>query len=47
MIDGFRYGFHGVSDVDPLVSLGIACTFLAVLSAVTLVLLKSGYRLRH
>jgi ABC-2 type transport system permease protein len=47
MIDGFRYGFHGVSDVDPLVSLGIAGAFLAALSAVTLVLLKSGYRLRH
>ncbi|HSD42004.1 MAG TPA: ABC transporter permease [Burkholderiales bacterium] len=47
MIDGFRYGFHGVSDVDPLVSLGIAGAFLAALSAVTLALLKSGYRLRH
>jgi ABC-2 type transport system permease protein len=47
MIDGFRYGFHGVSDVAPLASLGISVVFLAVLSAVTLVLLRSGYRLRH
>jgi ABC-2 type transport system permease protein len=47
MIDGFRYGFHGVSDVDPLASLAIAGTFLAALSAVTLAFLKSGYRLRH
>ena len=47
MIDGFRYGFHGVSDVAPLASLGISGVFLAVVSAVTLVLLRSGYRLRH
>jgi ABC-2 type transport system permease protein len=47
MIDGFRYGFFGVSDVDPLASLEIAAAFLAALSAVTLALLKSGYRLRH
>jgi ABC-2 type transport system permease protein len=47
MIDGFRYGFHGVSDVDPLLSLGIAGAFLGLLAAVTLALLRSGYRLRH
>ena len=47
MIDGFRYGFHGVSDVDPLVSLGVAGAFLAALSAGTLLLLRSGYRLRY
>ena len=47
MVDGFRYGFHGVSDVAPLASLSVSGAFLAVLTAVTLVLLKSGYRLRH
>ncbi len=47
MVDGFRYGFHGVSDVDPLASLGVSGAFLAALSAVTLILLRSGYRLRH
>ena len=47
MIDGFRYGFHGVSDVDPLVSLAVAGAFLVALSAGTLLLLRSGYRLRH
>jgi ABC-2 type transport system permease protein len=47
MIDGFRYGFHGVSDVDPLVSLGVSALFLAALSAATLALLRSGYKLRH
>jgi ABC-2 type transport system permease protein len=47
MIDGFRYGFFGVSDVEPLVSLAIVGVFLAGLAAITLGLLKTGYRLRH
>jgi ABC-2 type transport system permease protein len=47
MIDGFRYGFFGVSDVAPAVSLAIvAVSFLAV-SFTTLGLLKSGYKLRY
>ncbi|GAA5179204.1 ABC transporter permease [Niveibacterium umoris] len=46
MIDGFRYGFFGVSDVSPWVSLSIVSVFLAVLSALTLRLLASGYKLR-
>jgi ABC-2 type transport system permease protein len=47
MIDGFRYGFFGVSDVDPLASLAIVGLFLAGLAAITLAALKAGYRLRH
>ena len=47
MIDGFRYGFFGVSDIDPALSLLIACASLAVLAAVSLALLKRGYKLRH
>ena len=47
MIDGFRYGFFGVSDVDPLRSLAVVGAFLAVVSGMTLAILKSGYRLRH
>lgn len=46
MIDGFRYGFFGVSDTSPLFSLGICCGFLLVLTLLTLQLLKSGYKLR-
>jgi len=46
MIDGFRYGFFGVSDVAPESSLAVvAISFLAV-SAVTLAMLRSGYKLR-
>ncbi|NYE62677.1 ABC-2 type transport system permease protein [Duganella sp. 1224] len=47
MIDGFRYGFFGQSDVNPLASLGIVAGFLAVLSLLAIRLLRSGYRLRH
>lgn len=46
MIDGFRYGFFGVSDIAPAHSLAVVTLFLAVLSAVTLMLLKAGYKLR-
>ncbi len=47
MIDGFRYGFFGVSDVSPAVSLGIvSASFLAVGFA-TLALLRKGYKLRY
>lgn len=47
MIDGFRYGFFGVSDVPPERSLAVAVVFLAVVSGATLSLLKRGYKLRH
>jgi ABC-2 type transport system permease protein len=47
MIDGFRYGFFGVSDVHPLRSLAVVAAFLAAVSGVTLVVLRSGYKLRH
>ena len=46
MIDGFRYGFFGVSDVSPWSSLAVACACLAVLTGLTLSLLKHGYKLR-
>jgi len=47
MIDGFRYGFFGVSDVSPAVSLAVsAASFLAVGTA-TLALLRKGYKLRY
>jgi ABC-2 type transport system permease protein len=47
MIDGFRYGFFGQSDVNPFISLGIVGGFLAVLSLLAIRLLASGYRMRH
>jgi len=47
MIDGFRYGFFGVSDVNPVGSLAVVTGFLALVSGLTLALLKHGYKLRH
>jgi ABC-2 type transport system permease protein len=47
MIDGFRYGFFGQSDVNPLTSLAIVSGFLVVLALLAIRLLRSGYRLRH
>lgn len=45
-IDGFRYGFFGTGDTSPWVSLGIMGGFLLLLSVITLLMLKTGYRLR-
>jgi ABC-2 type transport system permease protein len=45
-IDGFRYGFFGVGDINPLLSLAVMTGFLILLAGITLVFLKTGYRLR-
>ena len=46
MIDGFRYGFFGVGDISPWVSLVVVGVSLFALSWLTLLMLKSGYKLR-
>ncbi len=46
MIDGFRYGFFGVSDVSPWISLGVVGTALIVVGAITVHLLRIGYKIR-
>jgi len=46
MIDGFRYGFFGVSDVSPWLSLGVVGVALAVVSAIAVYLLRIGYKIR-
>jgi ABC-2 type transport system permease protein len=46
MIDGFRYGFFGVSDVSPWLSLGIVGGAFLVVSAVAVHLLRIGYKIR-
>ena len=47
IVDGFRYGFFGQSDVAPLASLAVVGVTLLVTCAIALHLLRSGYRLRH
>jgi ABC-2 type transport system permease protein len=46
MIDGFRRGFFGTSDVSPWLSLGVVGTAFVVVSTIALHLLKTGYKLR-
>lgn len=47
MVDGFRYGFFGRSDVPPGASLGVVAITLAVAAAIAMQMLRSGYKLRH
>ncbi len=47
MIDGFRYGFFGMSDISPWVSLLVVSGCTVAMTLFTLWLLKSGYKLRH
>ena len=47
MIDGFRRGFFGQSDVSPWLSLAVVGGSLAGLSALLLAMLSRGYKLRH
>jgi ABC-2 type transport system permease protein len=47
MIDGFRYGFFGVSDVSPWISLSIVGVALLGVSWIAVHLLKIGYKIRH
>lgn len=47
MIDGFRYGFFGQSDVNPSISFSIVSVFFLMLAAFAIRMLKNGYKLRH
>ncbi|MCB1938904.1 MAG: ABC transporter permease, partial [Rhodocyclaceae bacterium] len=46
MIDGFRYGFFGQSDVSPWISLSVVSACFALLAGLTLNMLARGYKLR-
>ena len=47
LIDGFRRGFFGVSDVSPWLSLGVVGSATLGVSLIALHLLKTGYKIRH
>lgn len=47
LIDGFRHAFVGHSDTDPWLGLLVAGACFVAISALTLMLLKRGYKLRH
>jgi ABC-2 type transport system permease protein len=46
MIDGFRYGFFGVSDVSPWLSVTIVAAAMLVVSGIAVHLLRIGYKIR-
>ena len=47
MIDGFRFGFFGQSDVSPWFSLTILGISFILLSVLAIQMLKSGFKLRN
>ena len=47
MIDGFRYGFFGLSDVAPFYSLALVAGAAIILAATALLMLARGWKLRH
>jgi ABC-2 type transport system permease protein len=47
VVDGFRYGFFGVSDVSPWSGLGVLALSVALVCAASLYLLRTGYKIRH
>ncbi|MBH1987446.1 MAG: ABC transporter permease [Burkholderiales bacterium] len=47
LIDGFRRGFFGQSDVSPWLSLGVVASVTVAVAALALHLLKTGYKIRH
>jgi ABC-2 type transport system permease protein len=47
LIDGFRRGFFGASDVSPWLSLGVVGSATVIVSVIALQLLKTGYKIRH
>lgn len=47
VIDGFRYGFFGVSDISPYFSLIIVAACFLASSWITVQMLKTGYKLRN
>ncbi len=46
MIDGLRYGFFGVSDVSPWLSLSVVGGAMLMAFAIALYLLRTGYKIR-
>jgi ABC-2 type transport system permease protein len=47
MIDGFRYGFFGLSDTSPALSVAIVGSAAIALSLMAVAVLARGWKLRH
>jgi len=46
MIDGFRHGFFGVSEVNPALSVAGVGLFFVVISTICILMLRRGYKIR-
>lgn len=47
MVDGFRYGFLGISDINIMIGISMLSFFAVFLLAFNLILMKKGVGLRH
>ena len=47
MVDGFRYGFFGQSDVSIYMSLVVTSLFVILVTAINLILLHKGVKIRQ
>jgi len=47
VVDGFRWGFFGASDVHPALCAAVVAGTCLLLVGVALLLVRSGYKLRH
>lgn len=47
MVNAFRYGILGVSDVNVFIALGMVVMFIAILSTIALRMLQRGKGIRH
>jgi len=46
MVSGFRWSFHGSSDVSMLISLGMTLSFLTIFLVIVAWMFRTGYRLK-
>ncbi|WP_434457674.1 ABC transporter permease [Stutzerimonas urumqiensis] len=47
LISGFRWSFYGVSDVNPLISLGMTLGFMVACLGIVAWIFRTGYRLKN
>ncbi|MGV8936700.1 MAG: ABC transporter permease [Allorhizobium sp.] len=47
LVSGFRWSFFGVSDIQPLISVGMVCLFLVVCLGFLFWVFRTGYKLRN
>lgn len=47
MVDGFRFGFFGQSDVSVMLSLGVSLVFFFLITMINVILLVKGVKIRN